>query len=42
VVAASWGLRAPILVGVPVLAAAAAICFVTMRGHGEPGQAQEG
>ncbi|WP_378785606.1 hypothetical protein ACFMQL_11480 [Nonomuraea fastidiosa] len=40
-VAASWGLRAPILVGVPVLAAAA-ICFVTMRGHGEPGQAQEG
>ncbi|MFB9623193.1 MFS transporter [Nonomuraea helvata] len=32
--AAEWGLRAPILVGVPVLTVAAAVCFLTMRERG--------
>ncbi|MEV1170898.1 MFS transporter [Nonomuraea sp. NPDC049784] len=32
--AAGWGLRAPILVGVPVLAVAAVVCFLTMRERG--------
>lgn len=32
--AAEWGLRAPILVGVPVLTVAAVVCFLAMREHG--------
>ncbi|MBE1586050.1 MFS family permease [Nonomuraea angiospora] len=32
--AAEWGLRAPILVGVPVLTVAAVVCFLAMRERG--------
>ncbi|WP_281398375.1 MFS transporter [Nonomuraea jabiensis] len=33
-VATAWGLRAPILVGVPVLTVAAVVCFLAMRERG--------
>ncbi|MFI7615430.1 MFS transporter [Nonomuraea terrae] len=33
-IATGWGLTAPILIGVPALAAAALVCYLTFREHG--------